>query len=132
MSAAIAILEADATDEELERVLAVRSINEKAWAMLEQAEHDQKAKVEAEPEPEPATITDTSSALAKRSRALSKFKAISRFSMLKAKPVTCFVCRGEGTVSQWQASYSAPEEEDNHPCEVCWGDSKFGCVNTLL
>ena len=47
-------------------------------------------------------------------------------------PMSCFVCQGKGTVSALVKSFKAPEGEDDHPCEVCYGDSKFGMSTDCL
>ena len=38
----------------------------------------------------------------------------------------CPVCRGSATESPWLSSYQAPGGEEDFPCEICWGDSKWG------
>jgi len=40
--------------------------------------------------------------------------------------IRCPVCLGEGLESPWQSSFQAPEAEDDFPCEICYGDSKWG------
>jgi hypothetical protein len=47
-------------------------------------------------------------------------------------PMICFVCQGKGSVSALVKSLKAPEGEDDHPCEVCYGDSKFGMSTDCL
>lgn len=47
---------------------------------------------------------------------------------IRDEPVPCFVCLGTGSVSKHLGSFNAPDEEqdDAFPCEVCFGESKFG------
>ena len=44
----------------------------------------------------------------------------------QGKPLTCFVCAGSGAVSKLTGRYTAPEEADEMPCEICYGESKYG------
>jgi len=38
----------------------------------------------------------------------------------------CYMCKGSGETSQWLQSYAAPADVDDHPCGICFCDSKWG------
>ena len=46
----------------------------------------------------------------------------------QGKPLTCFVCAGSGAVSKLTGRYTAPEQADEMPCEICYGESKCKIV----
>ena len=46
--------------------------------------------------------------------------------------INCLVCRGHGNVDQFVGSFEAPQEADEHPCEICYNDSKYGVSTECL
>jgi len=46
--------------------------------------------------------------------------------LCKSEEENCYMCRGTGETSQWLQSYALPADVDDHPCCICFCDSKFG------